>query len=396
MKSGWIGVTGLTLLGLVDPAASQTAEAWKFRPSLYALAALDESSDIPFVDPSIAGVEPSAGVNLGFGLDFSRTGPGSLFRGAMFGLARNPTAGVRRSYFGAGRAEFSRPVGARWRVALSDAGRVQRFPHLDVSDFWANEASARVEWSRPSGQGVGLHLSDRRRALSELTPLGFDRQALGLSAFFHAGRRGRAEVGLEIQRFSAPTALGHRLVASGEWARFSRRGASSLRLAWFEPLATSRVTADPAGDVQSGGNSEYGDIGRGEFFESLALGGTDGTFVDESFFVDPLESETDEWDFGRRKQVVTALVSRRLGERSTISAFLRLQHRSGPDFLFPESSPSAGSFKDDRIALRITVRRDLGSRVSFLLHGAGLNSRSSRPAAAFSRSLVAFGVQIRF
>jgi hypothetical protein len=274
-----------------------------------------------------------------------------------------------------------------------DAGRVQRYPRLNVSDYWANEITARMEWSKPSGKGIGFHLGDRRRALSELPPLEFSRQALGMGAFFPTGRQGRAEIGVEAQHYSAPTARGDRLVLSGEWARFSRAGASSVRVAWFEPLRDRRV-ADASG--VSGDNAEFGDIGRAEFFETLALEGAFAAALDESFFVDPLESETDEWDFGRRKQVVTALVSRRLGAHTAASTFLRLQHRTGPNLLLLQGAPGAESFTDDRLALRATLRRDLGPRVSLLLHGAWLKSRSRRPEADFSRALVAFGVQIHF
>ena len=395
MKVGLV-VAGLALAAVAGPAAAQTprAEEWKIRPSLYALGALDQSSDLPFADPVIEAVEPGAGANVGIGLDFARQGASGLFRGSLFGLARNPFAGARRSFFGAGRIEASRRIGTGGRFTFADAGRVQRYPQLDVSDYWANEASARIEWNRPSGKGFGFHLSDRRRALSELTSLGFSRQALGLGTFFPTGRQGRAEVGLEVQHYSAPTARGGRLVLGGEWAWFSRRGAASVRLAWFEPFGDRRVVDDQ--NVVSGDNSEFGDIGRGEFFEILALAGGYGAFLDESFFIDPLESETDEWDFGRRKQALTALVSRRFGEHTAASAFLRLQHRSGPNLLLPEGTPGAASFTDERIALRATLRRDLGPRVSLLLHGAWLKSWSPRPAVDFSRALVAFGVQIHF
>ena len=395
MKATWVAAI-LLMLVIVASAAAQTPPTgeWRIRPSLYALGALDESSDFPFADPAIKVVEPGAGANVGLGLDFARPGDRGLFRGSLFGLARNPLAGASRSFFGAGHLEASRRFGGAGRFTFADAGRVQRYPQLEVSDYWANEASARVEWGNASGKGFGFRLSDRRRALSELKLLGFSRQALGVGTFFPTGPQGRAEVGLEVQHYSAPTATGGRLVLGGEWASFSRKGASSVRLAWFEPFADRRLTDDQ--DAVSGDNSEFGDIGRGEFFEILALAGGYGAFLDESFFIDPLESETDEWDFGRRKQVLTALVSRRLGVHTTASTFLRLQHRTGPNLLLPEGAPGAASFTDDRLGLRATVRRDVGPRVSLLLHGAWLKSSSDRRAVDFSRGLVAFGVQIHF
>jgi hypothetical protein len=386
---------GLAVVMAVAPAAAQAPPApeWTIRPSVYALGAVDESTDLPFADPAVDAAEPGVGANVGLGLDFSRRGSRALVRGSFFGLARNAFAGARRSYFGAGRVEASRRFGSSGRFTFADAGRVQRYPQLNVSDYWANESSVRVEWSRPSGRGFGFHAGDRRRALSELNALGFSRQAVGLGTFFPTGRQGRAELGVEAQHYSAPTARGGRLVLGGEWATFSRKGASSVRVAWFEPFGDRRVTD---ANAVSGDNAEFGDIGRAEFFETLALEGGYGALLDESFFVDPLESETDEWDFGRRKQVVTALVSRRLGAHTAASTFLRLQHRTGPNLLLLQGAPGAESFTDDRLALRATLRRDLGPRVSLLLHGAWLKSRSRRPEADFSRALVAFGVQIHF
>jgi hypothetical protein len=361
---------------------------------VYALGAVDESTDLPFADPAVDAAEPGVGANVGLGLDFSRRGSRALVRGSFFGLARNAFAGARRSYFGAGRVEASRRFGSSGRFTFADAGRGQRYPQLNVSDYWANESSVRVEWSRPSGKGLGFHLGDRRRALSELPPLGFSRQALGVGTFFPTGRQGRAELGVEVQRYSAPTARGRRLVLGGEWATFSRKGASSIRMAWFEPLRDRRVI--DSGGTASGDNAEFGDIGRAEFFETLALEGAYGATLVESFFVDPLESETDEWDFGRRKQVLTGLLSRRLGARTAVSTFLRVQHRRGPNLLLPEGASGAASFSDDRLALRATLRHDLAPRVSLLVHGAWLKSWSPRPEADFSRALVAFGVQIHF
>jgi hypothetical protein len=388
-------VAGLAVVAMVAPAAAQAPPepAWTIRPSVYALGAVDESSDFAFADPTLATAEPGAGANVGAGLDLSRRGGRSLFRGSFFGLARNPFAGARRSFFGAGRVEASRRFGAGGRFIFTDAGRVQRYPQLNVSDYWANESSVRVEWSRPSGRGFDFHAGDRRRALSELNALGFSRQAVGLGTFFPTGRQGRAELGVEAQHYSAPTARGGRLVLGGEWARFSRKGASSVRVAWFEPFGDRRVTD---ANAVSGDNAEFGDIGRAEFFETLALEGGYGAFLDESFFVDPLESETDEWDFGRRKQVVTALLSRRLGAHAAASTFLRIQHRTGPNLLLPEGTPGAEAFTDDRLALRATLRRDLGPRVSLLLHSAWLKSWSRRTEADFSRVLIAVGLQIHF
>ncbi len=396
MKVSYAGLA-VVLLAVPTGVLAQTPTPptpWQFEPSLYVLGSIDESSDLPFGTPALNIGEASPAANVGLGIDFGRQGARGRLRGSLFALARSPFEGGDRSFLGAGRLEASKRFGAGGRLTVTDGFKVQLRPQLDVSDYWANAATLRVEWSRPSGRGFGVQIADNRRTLPELDLLGFSRQSAGLGIFFPVGARGRAELGTEVQHYSATTASGSRLVMGGELAAFTRTGIATLRLVWFEPTADhlrpERTTKETGDQV------EFGDIGRAEFFETLALQGSYGAVLGDAFFLDPLESDSDEWDFGRRKQVLTAFVSRRLGPRTTASGFLRLQHKRGPNLLLPTVPAGSASFADDRVALRSALRHQLSQRVSLLLQGSYVKNWSDRPSLDFYRFLGAFGVQIRF
>ncbi len=94
--------------------------------------------------------------------------------------------------------------------------------------------------------------------------------------------------------------------------------------------------------------------------------------------------------------MLTSFVSRRLGARTTASAFLRLQHKKGPNLLLPESSPAAASIEDDRVEVRGSLRYQVRRRVSLVLQGSYVKNWSDRPTLDFYRVLGAFGVQIEF
>ena len=177
----------------------------------------------------------------------------------------------------------------------------------------------------------------------------------------------------------------------GELARLTRNGTATLRMAWFEPLADRRHE-----HTAGGGEFEFGDIGRGAFFEALVLQGGTGMFVGDVFFFDPLESDSDEWDFGRRKQLLTALVSHRFGRRSSATAFVRYQHKRGPNLLLPADAAGAASFTDERVATRVTWTFQLRRHAALLVQGLYVQNWSDRPLLAFTRFLSAAGVQIRF
>ncbi len=384
------------VLAAGSEAGAQTpgaAPAWHFKPSLYALGSIDESSELPFGTSDLGLSEESPAANLGLGLDFGRESSESRLRGSLLALTRSPFSGSDRSFLGAGRVEATRRFGQGGRLTLADGFKVQLRPQLDVSDYWGNAATLRAEWTRPSGRGFGVHVGDRRRTLSDLDLLGFSRQSGGLGFFFPVRAQGRAELGVDFQHYSATTASGERLVLGGEVGAFGGPGLFTLRLAWFEPISDHRRVG-PAGEPAD--QAEFGDIGRAEFFEILALQGAYGAVLGDAFFLDPLQSDSDEWDFGRRKQVLTSFASRRLGGRTTASAFLRLQHKRGPNLLLPESGPGVASFGDDRVEVRGSLRHQIRRRVSLVLQGSYVKNWSNRSTLDFYRVLGAFGVQIEF
>jgi hypothetical protein len=378
----------------VGAQATGPPPAWQFKPSLYALGSIDESSELPFGNSDIATGEDSPAANLGLGLDFDRQTSESRLRGSLFALTRSPFDGGGRSLFGAGRVEAARRFGQGGRLTFTDGFKVQLQPQLKVSDYWGNAAILRAEWTRPSGRGFGLQIGDRRRTLPDLDLLSFSRQSGGLRIFFPVSAHGRAEAGVEVQHYSATTASGERLVVGGEVAAFGGPGILTLRLAWFEPMSDRRRVDSTAGEPDE--QAEFGDIGRAEFFEILALQGGYGAVLGDAFFLDPLQSDSDEWDFGRRKLVLTSFLSRRVAERTTASAFLRLQHKRGPNLLLPEGAPGAESFGDDRVEVRGSLRYQIRRRVSLVLQGSYVKNWSNRPTLDFYRVLGAFGVQIEF
>lgn len=386
----------VVLPAVVPGAAAQSPNprpTWQFKPSLYMLGSIDESSDLPFGHPAFNVGEASPAANVAAGVDFAREASPDRLRGSLFGLVRSPFDGGDRSLLGAGRVEASNRVGGGGRLTFSDGFKLQARPQLQASDYWGNAATLRGEWSRPSGRGVGVQVGDRRRTLSELDLLSFSRQSAGLGFFAPVAARGRAELSADFQHYSATTAKGQRLVLGAEFGAFTRAGIATLRVAWFEPISDQRRIER---DIEPGEELEFGDIGRAEFFEILALQGSYGAVLGDAFFLDPLQSDSDEWDFGRRKQVLTGFVSRRLGARTTAAAFLRLQRKRGPNLLLPEGVEGAAPFADDRFEVRGALRCQVRRRVSLLLQGSYVKNWSERPGLEFFRLLGAFGVQIQF
>jgi hypothetical protein len=177
----------------------------------------------------------------------------------------------------------------------------------------------------------------------------------------------------------------------GELGRFTRNGTLTVRVAWFEPLADRRHE-----HAATGGDFELGDIGRGEFFEALVLQGGLGALLGDVFFIDPLESDSDEWDFGRRKQLVTGFVSHRFGTRSSGSALVRFQHKYGPNLLLPADAAGAGAFTDDRLAARASWTYQFYRRASLLAQSSYVENWSDRPLLVFTRVLFTAGVRVHF
>jgi hypothetical protein len=386
---------GLLAAGSCPKAEAQTAPTqWQIDPSAYLLGSLDNSTDLPFGGTTRERREPLGAANLGIGLDMTQEKKEGWFKSSLFGLVRSPFSEFDRTLFGAGWVEASRRFGGSGRLTFSDEGKGQTRPNADVSEYWYNAATLRAEWRRAGENGFELEADDRRRGLPDLRFLGFSQQSLGGGLFFAGGARGRARLGAEIQRYSAPTAEGGRAVAEGEWARFTPTGIVTLRLAWFQPFGDKRRPALPGGDDDEG--YEFGDVGRSEFFEMLTFRSAHTPMLEGSFLFDPFESESDQWDFGRRKVVLAGFGSRRFGARTTASAFLRFQHKNGPNLLLPAGAPGADSFVDDRFEARAAVGYKVRPRASLLFQGWYVESWSVRQPLAFRRFMVSAGVQIHF
>jgi hypothetical protein len=374
--------------------AQTTGAQWQVDPSGYLLGSLDNSTDFPFGIPNRDRHEPLAAANLGVGLDVSRQTKENWFKSSLFGLVRSPFSDFDRTLFGAGWVEASRGFGGNGRVTFSDEGKGQTRPNADVSEYWYNVATLRAEWRRAGEKGFEVEVDDRRRGLPDLPFLGFSQDSLGGGVFFAGGSRGRARLGARLQRYSAPTAEGGRAVAEAEWATFTRTGIATLRLAWFQPFGDRRRSASLGAETDGG--YEFGDVGRSEFFEMLTFRSAHTPMLEGSFLFDPFESESDQWDFGRRKLVLAGFASRRFGARTTASFFLRFQHKNGPNLLLPENADGAGSFVDDRIEARTAIGYRLRPRATLLFQGWYVESWSLRQPLKFRRFMVSAGIQIHF
>jgi hypothetical protein len=239
--------------------------------------------------------------------------------------------------------------------------------------------------------GISLEAGDTRRILPELEALGFSRQAGSVVMSFPRTAHSAAEVSASLQRYRATTVTGSRAVVSGEVATFGGPMLGSLRYAWFPPINTRQRLPDVT--QPGGGSSEFQGIDAAEFFEQLAYAGSDAAVLSESFFLDSLEADSDEWDFGRQKHVLTGFGSRRLGARASLSGFVRGQHRRGPNLLVPGDLTS---FADDRLLMRATFRYPVSNRVTLLVQGSYLRNWSDRRSFDFGRSLVTAGFQLHY
>jgi hypothetical protein len=406
----WGIVLSLTLLSVSAVLAGEAPprHGWSAHPSFDAFVSADDLNEaVPDALPGLA--EPSPALRLASALDVAWDGESGRFQTSAFALTRSPFSKNDRSYFAAGRLHAVRTLGPAFRLALDDSARWQRDDRPAVTDFQRNEVIASLDW-RPRGRvGLGLRLSDRRRSLPRLEELGFARQSVALATRVSLGQRLVGEAVAAWQHYSARTAKGQRLLFSAEVARFGSRGVISARFSWFEPHEDSWVdgllgSPSPAafpleGPVGGVGTRNYLDedlaLGRATSWEAVdATGSTDADLTGEPALFDPLESESDEWDFGRRKQVLAAFVSRRFGESWFVSAVARYQHKRGPNLLL--DGPSGAVVEDDRVAVRLSIRRRLGARLSLLVQGCHLQAWADRPALRFSRNLAALGLELRY
>lgn len=376
-----------------SPPASSADTAWAWRPSLFALASADENTDPPVGAVPVTFEQPALAGNLGAGLDGTRRSDSTRTAVGLFGLVRSPASGPNRAMYVGGRVAWSWQMASAWRLDFRDSAKLQRQPQFDVAGFQRNNATVGLEW-RPALSPVGLSfgVGDRRRGVPAVEVLGFARQSMTLGVVTST-TTSAAEVGIGLQRYRAPTATGRRLVLSAEVAKFGHATIGSVRYSFVEPRADrSRPFTGEAGE-QAG---EFSDIDRADFLEQLALAGSDSTIASEVFVLDPIETDSDDWDFGRRKHVVVGYLSRQFAGEAVLSGSIRYQRRDGPNLLAPEGSALAASFRDDRVAMRLTFRRPIARRLILLGQASYLRNRGDRPLIDFSRQLLGVGLQVQF
>jgi hypothetical protein len=376
--------------------ASAAEAAWT--PSLYVMGTFDERRGEAFSAPELD--RRHAAPSLGVGLDGRGQGEHGQWLGSLFTLVHDPATSAQRGFVMAGRVRGTRELGPSWRLTLEDSAKLLRRDQLELPGFERNEVVMGLERRVPGEPRWGLQLADRRRHVGDEPRLGFSRQSLAASVGFEL-RPGRELVlSAAAQRFRADTARGHRLASSLEWLKVSAQGVVALRLAWVEPLGTRDSTLRT-----NGGPTPPTTTNPPWFIPSEDPPPVDPPTVDpptmsepsdgllgESLFVDPIENDGDDWDFGRRKQEAVGIVSRRLGERATLGLLVRATRERGPDLLNPDSLEPV---KEERILTRLSLWHHLKGRAAVVVQLGWQARRDLRPASDFSRLVVAAGVQIR-
>jgi hypothetical protein len=406
----------VTVLALLLTATCAVAgeprpvHGWTVKPSLQLFATVDEVDDeAPEFVRDLVAANPA--LSLAAGTDVDWQGERGRMQLWTLGLIGSPSEKDDRNAFLAGRLHAVRPLGRHWRLSLDDSGRWQRHEVPSPTDFQRNEAVLGLEWRRGEDGAVGLRLGDRRRSVPRVPELGFERQAIGVFGRIGVGRRTSVEAATAWQPFSARTAHGGRLVTSLDVARFTVRGVTGVWLGWFEPRSDRVLltTADggdraawatPLGDAEAGIGTRNALVAelllpvRAELSAVDSASAVEGGWTADPALFDPLESDSDEWDFGQRKQVLGGMFSRRIDNAWSLSVVFRLQHKTGPNLLLPGGS-CGSSCQEDRLALRGSARYRLGGRVSLLLQACHLRNWSDQPSLTFSRTLVAVGLQFR-
>ena len=375
------------------PASPPRLTPWTWRPSAFVLASADENTDPPVGAFPVSFEQPALAGNLGAGIDGGRRTATTRTAVGLFGLMRSPLSGPDRAMYVGGRLSWSWQPVPTWRLDVRDSAKLQRQPNLDVAGFQRNNAVVGVEWRRPTSPvGISLEVGDRRRGLPALEVLGFARQTVTLGVV-SSSTTSAAEFGIGLQRYRAATAAGRRLVVSAEAAKFGHATIGSVRYAFVDPRADRSIAfVDDHGD-QAG---EFSDIDRADFLEQLAFTGSDSTIASEVFVLDPIETDSDDWDFGRRKHVVVGYLSHQFAEQAVLSGSVRYQRRDGPNLLAPEGSLLAAAFRDNRTALRLTFRRPIARSLTVVAQASYLRNRGDRPLINFSRRLFGVGLQIHF
>jgi hypothetical protein len=403
----------LTLLlathGISQAGEAESRSGWRWHPSVQVFGSVDEiGDDSSEFARSLADVSPALG--LAAACESAWEGQKGRAQASAFALLGSPFAGGKRTYFLSGRLHAVRELDRAWRLSLDDSARWQRREAAELTDFQRNEAVAGLEWRGERRVAVGLRVSDRRRSLPNVRELGFSRQGASVSLRVEPRRRLNLDLSAGWQHYSAITASGARPTLSAEIAGFDSRGVASARVAWFGRGQQDRTSvggpATYAGpstvDVSEGGVGTRSYLVENVSLEPTAAfavvdsaGGTEADLTADPLLFDPLESESDEWDFGRRKLVLLGFFSRRVATVWQISAVARWQRRHGPSLLLG-AGVAGPDFEDKTLAMRVGLRRSLTARLSALVQGCYLKGWADRTSLRFSRGLLAAGLQYRY
>ncbi len=401
-------------LPAAEPAASQEPGA-EWRPAVYLLGTSERGSGAAYVPAPLDRLRRDDAASVALGLDVRRARKAGRLEASAFALAHDPASAADRGFYLAARVRALFPIGdSGWTFRAEDSARLQRRESVDVSDFQRNELWAEVA-RRTGGLTIGMRLSDRRRSVRHDPLQGFARQ--WLSASLSGGSPGDSSWRLETgpQYYSTDVAKGWRIATALEAAARMLGIQAALRLLWIEPFEhgagsgpqspTTAPTPEPTpspglptpspepNPVTSERPSVADTVAPGAVLQlSPPAPPPPPQLVGPVLVVDPLDGDETDWDFGRRKQELRLVLAGRLPGALDASLELRGERERGPDLTV--IGPGV-DVRRDRFALRASLRRSLGKRLALLAEGSWQRVRDNRPGFAYSRTLLAFGIELR-
>jgi hypothetical protein len=399
-----------TGLPAAEPRALQQPVT-EWRPAVYLLGTSERGSGAAYMPAPLDRLGRDDAANVALELDVRHARKAGKLEASAFVLAHDPVSAADRGFSLAARARATFPMGdSAWTFRAEDSARLQRRESVDVSDFQRNELWAEIA-RRTDGLTIGVRLSDRRRSVRHDPLQSFARQ--WLSASLSGGSRGDASWRLEAgpQYYSTDVAEGWRIATALEAAARVLGIQTALRLLWIEPLergagsgAQSPTTAPTPAPTPSPGlptpspEPSPVTVERPPVADTVAPGAVlqlsppPPQLVGPALVVDPLDGDETDWDFGRRKQELRLVLAGRLPGALDASLELRAERERGPDLTV--IGPDV-DVRRDRFALRGSLRRSLGRQLALLAEGSWQRVRDNRPGFAYSRTVLAFGVELR-
>ena len=382
------------------------APATQWRPAVYLLGTSERGSG-PAYAPPLDRLRHDDAASVALGLDVRRMLQKGKLEASAFALAHDPASAADRGFFLAARARATFLWGdGAWTLRVEDSPRVQRRESVEVSDFERNELWAEIA-RKAGGTAVGLRVSDRRRSVRDDPLQGFARQ--WLSASVSGGSPGERSWRVEAgpQRYTTDVTTGWRLASALEIVARVLRAHAALRLLWIEPLsdhdrayATGATPSAPSPSPMPPSPTPVPPEGYGRppVADTVAPAASPQfsppppQLVSPVLIVDPLDCDEADWDFGRRKQELRLVIAGRLPGALSASFELRAQRERGKDVtvIGPEVD-----VRRDRFVLRGSLRRQLGTRLALLAEGSWQHVSDNRPGFAYTRTIVAIGVELR-